>query len=208
MGNRCRLLQEFLSSLKEAFAATSMDPQATAAIGRIEDALRTPGITGLSEGHRLPVCRHLGDALAAARASSVPIARLANAFASLEPSLHWARRPAAGPFASDNWLEGHANTTIVGPRGLEERSDLAIGVSLLAPDVRYPDHNHRPEEVYLVLSRGRFQHGASDWLECGPGGTLYNEPDITHAMASGEAPLLALWCLWMGGTEQAASLSR
>lgn len=55
-----------------------------------------------------------------------------------------------------------------------------------------------PEEVYLVLSPGRFQHGSSSWFEPGLGGTLYNEPNIKHAMASGDAPLLAIWCLWTG----------
>lgn len=28
------------------------------------------------------------------------------------------------------------------------------------------------------------------------GGTLYNKPNIKHAMASDDVPLLALWCLW------------
>src|SRR3546814_4256147 len=86
------------------------------------------------------------------------------------------------------------------PRGLEDRNDLSIGASLLAPQVRYPDHRHAPEEVYFVLSPGRFQHGASDWFEPGIGGTLYNEPNIEHAMASDDAPPLVLWCLWMGKT--------
>jgi hypothetical protein len=84
------------------------------------------------------------------------VARVAEAFAALEPSLAWAPRAAGGPSASDNWPEGHANTTIVGPQGLEDRDDLAMEASLLAPHVRYPDHNHSPEEVYLVLSPGRF----------------------------------------------------
>ena len=87
---------------------------------------------------------------------------------------------------------------IVGPGGLESRNDVHIGVSLLAPNVRYPDHNHAPEEVYLVLSPGRFQHGEFGWFEPGIGGTLYNEPNIRHAMASDEAPLFALWLLWTG----------
>jgi len=105
-------------------------------------------------------------------------------------------RSSGGPFASANWPEGHANSTIVGPeRGLECRDDVAIGVSLLAPLVRYPDHQHAPEEVYLLLTPGRFQHGGSDWFEPGIGGTLHNEPNIRHAMVSQDAPLLAIWCL-------------
>ena len=79
---------------------------------------------------------------------------------------------------------------------MEVRHDLHIGVSLLAPEVRYPDHNHAPEEVYLVLSPGQFQHGESGWFEPGIGGTLYNEPDTRHAMRSNDVPLLAIWLLW------------
>jgi hypothetical protein len=138
-------------------------------------------------------------AFAHARRHSPSIARIIDAFDAIEPRLFWAPRKASGPHASANWPEGHANATIVGPGGLEGRSDVHIGVSLLAPHVRYPDHNHSPEEVYLVLSPGRFQHGGSGWFEPGIGGVLYNEPNLQHAMASDAAPLLATWLLWQGG---------
>src|SRR3954464_1609477 len=152
MPNRDPLLQEFLTSLAEAFRARAIGPEATAALDRIYDALRTPRPAGSAVARRLPVCRYLTETIATARAGSAPVARLADAFAALTPLLAWAQRPASGPFASDNWPEGHANTTIVGPKGLEDRNDLAIGASLLAPHVRYPNHSHGPEEVYLVLS--------------------------------------------------------
>ena len=197
MPGRNALLQEFLTSLAEAFRAHALGSEATAAIDRIYGALQTPHPAGSVAPRRLPVCRYLTEAVATARAGSAPVAGVADAFAALEPSLAWTPRAAGGPFASDNWPEGHANTTIVGPRGLEDRRDLSIGASLLAPHVRYPDHNHGPEEVYLVLSPGRFQHGDSGWFEPGIGGTLYNQPNIKHAMASDDAPLLALWCLWI-----------
>lgn len=47
------------------------------------------------------------------------------------------------------------------------------------------------------MTSGRFQHGESNWFEPGAGGTLHHEPDIKHAMASDEKPLLAIWCLLM-----------
>lgn len=87
---------------------------------------------------------------------------------------------------------------IIGPGGIEERRDVAIGVSLLGPHVRYPDHNHAPEEVYLVLSPGRFKHGDEDWVEPRIGGIFHNSPHLWHAMASDEVPLFALWLLWIG----------
>lgn len=185
----------FLAALDGAFAAATLGEQSAAAMERIREALEVPGEQGEPEAERRAVCDYLDEALAAASAASPQLARLVGAFGALEPSLAWKARIAGGPSASDSWPEGHANVMVVGPGGLEERSDLMIGASLMAPHVRYPDHNHGPEEVYLVLTRGRFQHGESDWFEPGAGGTLYNEPNIRHAMASDDEPLLAFWCL-------------
>lgn len=198
LATRDPALQTFLTSLSEAFRTCSLGPEAQGAVERIEDALQDPGPANPGPPQRLPVCTHLDAALATARLGSGAMAAVAEAFAILEPSLRWGRRAAGGPFASENWLEGHANVTIVGPSGFEDRRDLHIGASLLAPHVRYPDHNHGPEEVYLVLSPGQFQHGDSDWFEPGLGGTLYNTPNIRHAMASKDVPLFAVWCLWAG----------
>ena len=138
------------------------------------------------------------DAINLAKSRTSELARLALAFEAIEPSLAWMVRASGGPFASVNWPEGHANATIVGSApALETRDDIAIGASLLAPNVRYPDHSHAPEEIYLLLTPGRFQHGESDWMALAPGETLHNEPRIKHAMASDDGPLLAFWCLLM-----------
>ena len=196
MPTRNAALQDFLTSVRDALATRPLGADATAAMDRIYGALAIPGSPSLGKARRLPVCAHLPGALGTARAHSAPIARIADAFAVVEPSLVWAPRAAGGPHASASWAEGHANAMIVGPGGLEDRDDLHVGASLLAPRVRYPDHDHGPEEVYLVLSPGRFQHGGSGWFEPGIGGTLYNEPGTKHAMASDDAPLFAVWCLW------------
>jgi hypothetical protein len=86
---------------------------------------------------------------------------------------------------------------ILGPAGLEHRTDVWLGVSLMAPSVRYTDHAHAPEETYLVLSEGEFRQGEADWFTPGVGGSFYNPPWIKHAMRSGAAPLFAFWALWV-----------
>jgi hypothetical protein len=193
--DRDERLQNFLTSLEETFASVSVLGDGRGMLDKMFVALKTPGRAGTELPQRLPVCHFLDEALAIYKAETSPLARLCNAFRMLEPTLAWTKRHATGPFASDNFCEGHANTLIVGNKGAEVREDVMIGASLLAPHVRYPDHHHPPEEVYLVLSPGRFRHGDSDWFEPGVGGTLYNEPDINHAMASDDAPLFAFWCL-------------
>ncbi len=199
MNRRDSSLQAFLSSVQNALAVRTQSPETAATMDKIFRALEALGHPGPARPRRLPVCdTWLPGALDIARRHSPALAQVANAFAAVEPALSWAPRSTGGPHAGANWPEGHANAMIVGPAGVEDRGDIQIGVSLLGPHVRYPDHNHGPEEVYLVLSPGRFQHGESDWFEPGIGGTFYNEPNIRHAMASDDAPLFALWFLWAG----------
>ena len=146
--------------------------------------------------HTLPVCQHLGAALASAQATgSAPLGAWANAFAHLAPDLHWARSQRRG---TDTFHHGHANTEIVGPTGLEQRTDVVLGASLLAPGVVYPDHDHPPEEIYLVMSAGDWFNPRAGWYTPGAGGAVHHPPGIVHAMRSGTTPLLAVWCLWPG----------
>jgi hypothetical protein len=189
-------LQAFFDSLEAAFSTARCEPKVAAGVASLFAALAQPAPARFIPPRRLPVCGHLPTALSIAQSSSPQLARLASTFSAIEPMLAWMVRSSGGRFASANWPDGHANAMIVGPDGsIEQRDDVAIGASLLAPYVRYPDHRHPPEEVYLLLTPGRFRHGESGWFEPGPGGTLHNEPNIEHAMASKEMPLLAFWCL-------------
>ncbi len=144
---------------------------------------------------RLAVCSELVPVLVEAAATSPAVAAVAAAFAAIEPQLAWSRRAMAD--SSDaRFYNGHANASIIGRSdSLELRDDVWLGVSLMAPRVLYPVHDHPPEEVYLALTGGHWWNAAMDWSEPGPGGTIYNPPGIAHAMRSGAKPLLALWLL-------------
>jgi hypothetical protein len=83
---------------------------------------------------------------------------------------------------------------IVGPGSLEPRQDVWLGVSLLGPNVRYPDHRHRPEETYLVISPGDFRQRRRECVPVAEGETFHNPHNVVHAMASSDRPLLA-FCL-------------
>ena len=195
MDRRPHALQAFLDSLRHELETIRVRKAARQCIERVFAALDRPRLAAARESVRLPACAHLGDALATARGGSPSLAEIATSFEALEPGLTWTRRANADQTASSNFVDGHANAMIVGPNGFEIRDDVWVGVSLLAPHVRYPDHNHAPEEVYLVLSEGKFRQGEGDWFEPGIGGSFYNTPHIKHAMASGDKPLFAVWCL-------------
>jgi Dimethlysulfonioproprionate lyase len=143
-------------------------------------------------GAVLPVCRYLEPALAAGERRD-----LAAALARLRGDLVWQRRASADPADGVFW-EGHANAMILGPGGLEERDDVMLGATLMAPGVTYPQHSHPPEEVYLPLSPGEWMNADHGWHDPGLTGAVYNPPGIQHSMRSGAAPFLALWFLPLG----------
>ncbi|MBY5835200.1 dimethylsulfoniopropionate lyase (plasmid) [Rhizobium leguminosarum] len=194
MSLRSESLQIFVDAAFVAFDQCARAPEARRSVRQIFAALERLGVARAGEGSRLPVCAQLDVALSI-DTSYPSLTRLIDGFKGIEPMLEWRRRSKYDHTASDNFVDRHANAMIIGPGGLEERSDLWIGVTLMAPQVRYPDHVHAPEEVYLVLSEGEFQQGEGDWFSPGIGGSFYNVPDIKHAMRSLDTPLFAFWAL-------------
>lgn len=188
--------QRFLSSAEAAIRhAADGDTCIGEAAGRIFSALRTPAAQGAPvAAARVPVCHHLPAALERARSLAGHVADLANAFAAIEPQLRWKTRPGAEAHG-EQFFSHHANANIVGAEGIETREDVWIGVSLMAPGTRYPDHRHPPEEIYVVLSDGEWCNTETPWHAPGIGNLVYNPPNIVHAMRSAQQPLLALWFL-------------
>ncbi len=186
-------LQDLLDALLPALRQRATDGDSPASVERIARAAEKPGAKGAAPA-LLPVCHWFDKALA--RDPGAPdIAAIFDALRALYPLMVWRTRT-GDDTASPNFPESHANAMLLGPGGIEDRRDIWIGVSLLAPQTRYPDHRHAPEETYLVLSPGRFRKEGRDWFEPGIGGSFFVPPNALHAMRADEAPLLALWSLW------------
>lgn len=189
------ILQRVVDAAFVAFDQYAHDLRARRSVMQILANLETPGTERQGEGKRLPVCKQYLEGVLDVDVRLTSLRSLAASFKALEPMLEWKWRSTYDNTASENFLLSHANTMIVGPGGLEDRRDVWLGATLMAPKVRYPDHEHAPEETYLVLSEGEFQQGDSGWFSPGIGGSFYNPPGIKHAMRSGERPLFALWAL-------------
>ncbi|MFC3183012.1 dimethylsulfonioproprionate lyase family protein [Cypionkella sinensis] len=183
---RTQALQGFLTAVEAGLQAT----QGVAAEVAATAVARWRGAAGVAQPktERLPVCDWIAPALAAN-----PCA-LTQSFAQIEQHLCWTRRSTARPEDTVFW-NGHANALVLGPGGLEERDDVWLGVTVMAPNVLYPDHNHPPAEVYLPMSAGEWWNADMNWTDPGLQGFIYNPPGILHAMRSGPAPFLALWVL-------------
>ncbi|QCP52828.1 transcriptional regulator [Trinickia violacea] len=143
---------------------------------------------------RFPACDFLDSALAYVLDDPSDLGVAAHAIKALDPSMGWQRRT-SGLNGSENYVERHANGMVCGPGGIESRYDIQLGFSLLAPLTRYPDHQHLPEEAYVLLTPGEFRQRDGDWFNPGIGGGLHNPSNVVHAMRSGTVPFLALWCL-------------
>jgi len=188
-------LQSFLDTAFIAFDQFANDLRARQSIMQIFVYLEAPQAQRQTAATHLPVCGRYLDNTLAAKTGLLALDAMVERFKALEPALEWKPRATYDSTASENFLMGHANTMIVGPGGFEDRGDVWLGATLLAPNVRYPDHEHAPEETYLMLSDGEFMSGKSGWFSPGAGGSFYNPPRIRHAMRSGDKPLLAFWAL-------------
>ena len=188
-------LQQVVTAAEQAFAEADLSGQARAALSKVFERLKTvhPVADVLSED--LPVLSVLPEAVANLNGQAQSLQSLGEAVQTLAPALGWSTRKSVGPTASAGFAQAHANAVLIGPNGLEPREDVWVGLSLMEPHTRYPDHDHGPEEVYLLLSDGAFLQGDADWLPRSPGQTVYNTPWIRHAMRATDQPFLALWCL-------------
>ena len=188
-------VEAFLTSVRRGYEVSDMDPDTRRCVHAVFAALEAGNGERNEGGRRFPACEYLDAATRLVEGTRPEFEAIMASFTALEPLIDWTRRP-GGTNASANIMEGHANAMVVGPGGLETRDDVQVGICLLAPNVRYPDHCHKPEETYLCLTPGAFRHGDDgDWFSPGVGGSFYNHPDMLHAMRSGEQPLLAVWCL-------------
>lgn len=142
----------------------------------------------------MPVRDHLPFAIRNAQSGPPEIRPLANYLQEIAPKLAWYQRQ---ELDLPDFMGGHANVFIIGPNGLEQRSDVVVSVSLLQPEIEYPDHNHPPKELYVVLSDGDWRQNNNPWYTPGLGGLVCNPANIAHSMCSGPKPLLVIWCLWM-----------
>ena len=89
-------------------------------------------------------------------------------------------------------------TQIVGPSCSIAREDFRLGLLLLPENIVYPNHQHSPDEVYIVLA------GSGEWslnrgtFENKTVGNIIDIPSMTiHAMRTSATPALMLWS-WTG----------
>jgi quercetin dioxygenase-like cupin family protein len=76
--------------------------------------------------------------------------------------------------------------------------DIVVGLLVVDKHQSYPLHQHRPQELYLVLSgTGDWRYGGSEEFNTlVPGDVIHNHPNDLHGVNALDEPILALYVLW------------
>ena len=143
-----------------------------------------------------PVLDSLQAALDAAKDHD--LRGLADAFEAARPGIEWSQNEGyTEENSSRTFLDGYAYAALSGPEGPILCEAPMAGYMLLGPDVHYPDHNHAPGEVYLVLTPGaQWSLDSGPWFDVPAGTMIVHNPWQKHAIRTGETPFLA-FAAWL-----------
>ena len=97
---------------------------------------------------------------------------------------------------------------LFGPNGIFRTQACRAFIGYWGPGLVYPAHNHKAEEIYLVLTGSCLFEATDDGpVKLGPGGTKFHRSCQSHAMTMGDKGMMAL-CLWRGaGLAESATIT-
>ncbi|KQV31498.1 hypothetical protein ASC97_19205 [Rhizobium sp. Root1203] len=193
-GSRPISLQFMVNAMCSAMLApdTPLMPMRVAA--QVFEKLIRQGQVALGEGSQTPDSQRILDiALGNLDRQKGVFGELSRNLRMLAGHLVWAQGR-SGPFASRNFESSHAHAVIVGPGGIEERTDVRIGLTIMAPYTRFPDHTQYQARAFLSLSPLEFCRESESWTKAGFGAVCYSGAGELVGIRCTTKPLLLLWC--------------
>jgi hypothetical protein len=149
----------------------------------------------------LPCLAHLDRAAETARGEAGSLARFLRDHAR---EFHWGQTYTSADFGQ-NFIDNYGWLEVFGTRGHFDNRKIAGGFLILGPGIDYPDHHHVAEEIYIPLTSGAgWRMGDGEFRRREAGEIVHHASNVSHAMRTGEDPLLALY-LWRGGPLAARS---
>ena len=143
------------------------------------------------------VCAVLPETLSKIPGSLKSWAKLIKKF---EPQFAWKQNESYRGIYPDTFYDKYACVELIGPNAMLISDEIRAGFLLLDGGLCYPEHNHEALEIYHVLNVGdsSWQKGeGTDFVEMDAGDGVFHETFESHAMRTGEEPMIALYT-WTG----------
>lgn len=99
----------------------------------------------------------------------------------------------------DAMLAGYGFAEIIGQQGPFVSERIRAGIGIWGPDIVYPAHKHKAEEVYVLLAgSAEFTVGAAGERSYSAGDVVYVESNTPHGFrTTGQS--LVVYYLWQAG---------
>jgi len=154
----------------------------------------------------LPVTARFQSAIGLACAPKVR--PLLHTIIDIEPFCSWRQNPEySATDVGDHFMKSYGYFQVIGPGGLIDSSQLAVGVLLLGERVRYPEHAHPAIEIYSPIC------GEALWSQKGikptlrlSGELIYHSANEVHAMETVDQSMIAVY-IWIGDVFTPAHLT-
>lgn len=99
----------------------------------------------------------------------------------------------------DTMLEGYAFAEIIGKQGPFVSNRIRAGIGIWGPHIVYPRHQHRAEEIYIVLAgAAEFKIGEADETSYKTGDVVPVESNAWHGFRTTDQ-ILVVYYLWQAG---------
>ena len=167
-------------------------------VQRFKDSLRDWGDEFRAiEPARLPAVDCLDAAIADAES---PARELLSLFHQHRDQLYWEQSyTKKDGLVPDAMLANYGFAEILGNNGPFVSNRIRAGIGIYGPDIEYPRHQHKAEEIYIPLSgTARFSiDGVSG--ERGPGNVIFVSSNTPHGFTVGKDKALIVYYLWQAG---------
>lgn len=186
-------LREFVEALAVTLTSETAPTMASFIGGKVLQRLERVGNVRMDRPSTGGTPAGLEDAVRRSLAMGASQSRIAMAIGRLANTIAW-RRGRSGPFASVHFEKSHAHGVVIGPGGVEDRSDVRIGVTYMEPYSRFPDHVKTVPRAFLLMSSSEISMDGRNWFPASAGTVFASDAGQSFAMRCTAKPLLAVWC--------------
>lgn len=194
-GRRTKALKQVIRAMEDSLLGQSLDVPGTLPACKMLKLLRLSGVRSVSASSHSEF-QLFGEFTTALNtlADEGPNSRfLATALRELEENLVWYSAK-SGPFASVNFERNHAHAILGTPEKRDEGERVLLGITIMAPYTRFPDHVQRLPRVMFPLSAGEYKSMSGEWRRSHIGSPIFCAAGREFAMRCASQPLLSLWC--------------